>query len=181
MEPWIETFSGATFRYNDLNQNYFKLEDIAHSLSNICRFTGHCSNFYSVAEHSVYVAHLLPKEKQLCGLLHDASEAFVNDLASPLKQLMPEYSKLEEQIMEVIARKFSLPSRFWKDSDVKHADWIQLKEEAVLLPSKGKHWYFPPNMTIGGLVKQGFSPVCLEPKKAKDLFLQTYDFIVRHR
>lgn len=169
MEPWIETSLGDQFWYTKDDTNGIELEDIAGSLSKICRFTGHCKFFYSVAEHSVNVALLLPKQKRLWGLLHDASEAYLADIASPVKQLLPDYRKLEKQIMTRIAKKFDLPELFWEDPCLKRADWSQLKSEAeFLLPSKGKNWLFPPEL------ETGFVPVGYSPENAKAQFMEAY-------
>lgn len=150
MEPWIETVNGNKFWFTGDSIDGIEIDDIAHALSNLCRFTGHCKEFYSVAEHSVHVAYLLPPEKFMWGLLHDASEAYLADIASPVKQLLPEYKVLEEKIMDRVARRFNLPEKFWHDPDVKRADWMQLRSESrELLPSKGKDWYFPKDIGFG--------------------------------
>jgi hypothetical protein len=85
------------------------IEDIAHALSHLCRWGGHCKTFYSVAHHSILVASLLPEEHKLAGLLHDATEAYMVDLPRPIKRRMPEYGKAEDRLLEVIARKFGFP------------------------------------------------------------------------
>jgi hypothetical protein len=89
------------------------IEDIAHALSNKCRFSGHSLRYFSVAEHSVIVSLLCPQDIALWGLLHDASEAYLIDLPTPLKYL-PEfawYRKLEEKVTNVIMNRFSLPQK----------------------------------------------------------------------
>ena len=169
MEPWIETVNGNKFWYTGEDTSGIEIEDIAHALSNVCRYTGHCHSFYSVAEHSILVALLVPKHKRLWALLHDASEAYLADMASPVKQLLPEYKALEHRIMVRIAKKFGLPDRFWEDKDIKQADWAQLKAEAkVLLPSGGKDWYFPD--TVG----TGLEPNCISSNQAKMEFIDFY-------
>jgi len=71
------------------------IEDIAHALANICRWTGHTSRFYSVAEHCIRAAAIAPPECKLHVLMHDAAEAYLGDVATPLKNLLPEYQTIE--------------------------------------------------------------------------------------
>lgn len=113
---WIQTFTGLKFDliYPDTEQ--IVIEDIAHALSMKCRFNGHCKHFYSVAEHSLRVSMMLEAEKQTAevqffGLMHDAAEAYLPDVPSPLKHL-PEFGFFRdvEKTMEIaIASKFDLP------------------------------------------------------------------------
>lgn len=88
------------------------IEDIAHSLSNLCRYGGHCLFHYSVALHS-YLCSLVPgtKSEQLQFLLHDASEAYVNDLVRPIKHRveMEKYREIEDSIQDLIFKRFNLP------------------------------------------------------------------------
>jgi hypothetical protein len=87
--PYIVTYTGRRFHFLDPKIDEISIEDIAHALSNVCRFTGHTKRFYSVAEHSCLVSALC--DNRLEGLLHDASEAYMSDLSSPLKMLVPDY------------------------------------------------------------------------------------------
>jgi len=83
----IRLRSGKDFNYKGFFSQDIDITDIAHSLSHLCRFTGHTNVFYSVAQHSLLVSAKLdgsPQER-LVGLLHDAAEAYTNDLSSPLK------------------------------------------------------------------------------------------------
>lgn len=113
-ESCITTVSGRFFDLLKPEEYEFDIEEIAIALSNICRYTGHVNSFYSVAEHSVLVSQLLPVNLALCGLLHDASEAFVGDVSSPLKKLMPQYQEIEERVQHAIARFYNLPYPFPK-------------------------------------------------------------------
>jgi len=79
-----------------------RLDDIVHSLSLMNRFNGAALFPYSVAQHSLHVASLLPAELRLEGLLHDAAEAYIGDMVSPLKQVMPEYKSVEARIAAVV-------------------------------------------------------------------------------
>lgn len=124
---WIQTYTGIKFDLLDPQPEMINILDIAHSLSNICRFTGHCKHFYSVAQHSVFVSRLVPPDLAIQGLLHDATEAYVSDMAGPLKAELSEYRKIEDKIWTVIARAFNLPEKL--DPAVKRADGIMLVTE----------------------------------------------------
>ncbi len=85
------------------------LFDIAHALSNLCRFNGHVKRFYSVGEHSLYVSTLLDsRELQRWGLMHDAAEAYLGDIVRPIKHKMPEFRAIEDRLLQRIAKRFGL-------------------------------------------------------------------------
>lgn len=108
--PWIQTFSGRAFHYNDPRPEEVHIEDIAQALSQQCRFAGQTSRFYSVAEHSVLVSRqFADPELRMVGLLHDATEAYILDLPKPLKELLPAYEEYEDRLWKVIAAKYGLP------------------------------------------------------------------------
>lgn len=143
---FIETATGETFRPLDPTEWNIWVEDIAHALSNICRFGGHCRTFYSVAEHSVRVANLLAtwgvsEKVQLWGLLHDASEAYLGDIPTPIKNqpAFAAYKEAEERLQRQICLRFKLPLE--EPKEVKKADRILLATEARdLMPYKLAHW-----------------------------------------
>ncbi len=125
----ISTFTGRLFRPLEPDVEDINLLDICHSLSNQCRFTGHTREFYSVAEHSCRVHDILPKELKLAGLLHDASEAYLSDIAKPIKVLeeLDIYREIEDKIMEKMALKYNFDYPFAKE--IKTADSILLVTE----------------------------------------------------
>ena len=96
LDGFIGTFSGLRFWPLAPNLEKILVEDIAHALAHQCRFGGHASRFYSVAEHSVHVSQLCLPEHALWGLLHDASEAYLVDLPRPLK-LLPEFARVPQR------------------------------------------------------------------------------------
>lgn len=127
---WSQTYTGVQFWLLQPREDDIRISDIAHSLSLQCRFNGHCSRFYSVAEHSVRVSWHLPPELQLWGLLHDAAEAYLGDLVRPVK-CQPEakwYRDVEDNLLRCIAGRFDL---IWPmPAKVKIADNTLLATEA---------------------------------------------------
>src|SRR5688572_18527016 len=85
---WILTATGRSFWPLDPRADEICIDDIAQALAKVCRFGGHCCDFYSVAQHSVLVAHLVERshpQLALHALLHDAAEAYLGDFTQPLK------------------------------------------------------------------------------------------------
>jgi hypothetical protein len=137
--PWIQTYTGKKFDFLNPDVDSVCIEDITHSLSNICRYTGHVKSFYSVAQHSVLVSLAVPEEDALSGLLHDAAEAYLTDISKPLKVLLPEYCRLEDNVWLKIAEKFNLPEIL--PASVKDADLRLLAtEKRDLMSDCGSSW-----------------------------------------
>jgi hypothetical protein len=132
-QSFMATFSGRHVWPLNPRVEDIDIKDIAHALSNLCRFGGHTRKFYSVAEHSVYVSNHTKKADALAGLLHDASEAYLVDLPRPIKTHMPSYRDAEERLQKVIADKFNL---YWPfPASVHEADnRILLSEMRDLMP-----------------------------------------------
>jgi len=118
----IYTYTGVTFWPMDPRVEDVNIEDIAHSLSMLCRFNGHIKSFYSVAQHSVLVSGLCSPENQFWGLMHDAAEAYISDMPSPIKMELPNFIAAEHVIQKVICDKFGLPYK--EPAEVKKADLI---------------------------------------------------------
>lgn len=139
MNPTIMLSSGIYFDLLSPQTSAFTINDIAHALSQLCRFTGHTSEFYSVAEHSLRASYLVPKDYAMQSLLHDAAEAFVGDVSSPLKHLLPNYKDIEQAIQVEIFRRFDCP--LVEADEVKLADLIMLAtERRDLLPPSHDVW-----------------------------------------
>lgn len=85
--PWSQTRSGRAFPLVDPEPSDVYWPDVAYALAHINRFGGHVGA-YSVAQHSVLVAEQLRPEWRAYGLLHDAHEAFLGDIPTPLKRLL---------------------------------------------------------------------------------------------
>lgn len=105
---WIPTVTGKQFNLLEPRADQVCLFDIGLALARIPRFGGHTRQPYSVAQHSVHVSRLVPQPLALAGLLHDASEAYVQDLVRPLKQLLPGYKAIEARIQAAIGERFGI-------------------------------------------------------------------------
>jgi 5'-deoxynucleotidase YfbR-like HD superfamily hydrolase len=134
----VQTYSGEYLDLLAPHRCEFSLIDIAHALGNTCRFGGHVSQFYSVAQHSVLVSELVPHEHAWCALMHDAAEAFVGDIPSPLKDLLPDYHKIERRVHDAIRHRFNVPPITYP---VKQADLVMLAtERRDLMAEQTREW-----------------------------------------
>lgn len=163
---WIETFTGKQFWPLDPRPEDLCIDDIAHALSNTCRFNGHVRQFYSVAEHSVFVALCTPLKHRVAALMHDASEAYLCDLPRPVKRCVTGYAEAEDRLMGVIASKFgfTLPlPEIVKVNDNR----ILMDEREQFMPVSDRDWDFeaePLGVTLRGWL----------PFDAEAAFLQVF-------
>lgn len=185
-EVFCMTASGARINLMAPEPSMFNADDIARHTGNLCRFTGATSMFYSVAQHQVLVAQLIKGELDkrgedkwsadywnqiIAGLLHDAAEAYVNDLSSPLKRAIKgKYKWIESGIARCIFKRFNCDWDFM-NAEVKTADNVALAVERNQLlpdhpdwPSVGNH--HPAVKAVGELP-------FMDPKEAADAWMNT--------
>lgn len=175
LEAKIMLQSGYEFDILDPYASIFNIEDIAHSLSLLCRYVGQCREFYSIAEHSIYVSETC-EDHALAALLHDAAEAFIGDVSGPLKALLPEYKRIEKNIETAIFDRFDIPYPLPKS--VKAADLSVLAaEQDQIMPPGTSNW-----MADSGVKPAEVDIKCLSPNEAKAAFLKRFDdlSITRH-
>jgi hypothetical protein len=138
MESWIQTYTGKHFDIFNPKIEDINISDIAHGLAMQCRFNGHCNQFYSVAEHCVRMAGWdLPGDPKQ-RLFHDAAETYMGDIPSPIKQNFPEFNKIEENLLNIIFKKFKIP--LYNKDIVKEADLIMLSTESRDLMNNPNDW-----------------------------------------
>ena len=137
--PAVSTRSGRRVALLNPSPSQIAIGDIAHGLAHQCRFNGQTNKFYSVAQHSVLVASILPRELRLAGLLHDASEAYLGDIVQPLKELLPDYQAIEAKFCEVLGTRFNVDLQ--PNDAIKHADLVVLAtERRDLMPMDTADW-----------------------------------------
>jgi hypothetical protein len=147
MSPWILTFTGKKFDLLDPQVEQICIEDIAHALSNQCRFAGHTKHFYSVAQHSIILAENVVKQNeinpalQLRALLHDAAEAYMNDIPAPMKWILGERLKVIEDGIQAKIHEALIPKLVDGYDRIKKADLQMLALEKInLLPDHAEKW-----------------------------------------
>lgn len=172
-KTYIATHSGIFYPF-DMKPEDVNVEDIAHALSLLCRYNGHCKEFYSVAQHSVLVAQLVPEHLKLKALLHDASEAYISDVPKPIKRRLPDVEALENNISDTIFAAFDLSAEL--EPEIKRADLIMLLTESEQLHRNG--WIILDEVQNKYGVKE--SPLDdliinpLSPRESYELFMDTY-------
>lgn len=184
MKNWIQSYTGRQVTPLTITPDQICLEDIAHALSNKSRYTGHCPRFYSVAEHSVKGARLFAQQGRpdlaLAFLFHDAAEAYLPDIAGPIKGFFrvehPEpfhepltFDELEGYVLRQVARALALTdAASFDDPAIRTMDLnVLLAERDALFPQQPEDWKVPGTP----------APVKIEnwaPAKAESEFLNTF-------
>jgi len=166
--PAISTRSGRRLYLHNPHPSQVLIDDIAHGLAHQCRFNGQTNKFYSVAQHSVIVASILPSELKLAGLLHDAAEAYLGDIVQPLKELLPDFAEIESRFANVIGERFKVD--LTHNDLIKKADLIALAtERRDLMPMEVVEWE-----SLIGINPLSNYITPLNPEKAKAEFIRYY-------
>lgn len=182
---WIQTHSGLAFDLLKPKADQIYTGDIVHALARIARFTGHTKGDlpYSVAVHSVH-AHLIAAKAspadytaRLWALLHDAHEAYVGDISTPMKEALgfrkkdSPYDKMVRRIDLAIARHFGLTSAHLRDVEliVKRCDFLALQgERAAYMAKSTRPWKMDAKASaIRSAVE---TPPACDPTDAESLF-----------
>jgi len=133
----VQTYSGIGFDILNPVPEKILIPDIAHSLSLLCRFTGHSRVHYSVAQHSILCQALAPENcpsLRLACLLHDSQEYLISDLPTPFKRLFPRYKKIEKNLTVVIAKKFNISLETFKETKLYDRMALSIESNALMGP-----------------------------------------------
>lgn len=165
----METFTGLMVDPLHIHPDEIRIEDIAHALALQCRYNGHCKHFYSIAQHSVLVSDFSDFSLGLFGLLHDAAEAYLGDMITPLKNVMLQYKPCEKAIQRSVFGKFCgrLPNDTERQQLVDVDTGVLLAEAHHLMPSKGIGWR-------DNVKPIRIDPIFWSPEMAERNFLRTF-------
>ncbi|HBP8874109.1 TPA: HD family hydrolase [Escherichia coli] len=173
---YIQTLSGKHFDYVNSTIDDIEIEDIATALSHICRFAGHLPEFYSVAQHSVLVSQIVPPEFAFEALMHDAAEAYCQDIPAPLKALLPDYRRIETFVDGLVRFKFGIPLE--QAAVVKYADLTMLATERRDLEiDDGSKWEILEGIPCSDLIQV----IPLRPGQSYGLFMNRFNELMEIR
>lgn len=152
---WLQTYSGRRVSVMNPSPEEIDINDIAVSIAKQCRFNGHCSSFYSVAEHCSRGAGLAyqmyGKEVAKEFLLHDATEAYMGDLIRPVKRMIPRFEEMEQRFWKAISSKFGLP--YTHSREVHYLDNVMVVWEKENLLPNSEPWPNLPDISSLNLPK----------------------------
>jgi hypothetical protein len=128
----ITTYSKIDFNPLQPDKEKISIDDIAHSLSLMCRANGHIKEFFSVGQHSIYcceeaIARGYSNTVALACLLHDGSEAYMADITRPVKKSLQKYLEIEEVLQTAIYEKY-----IGRKLSSKEAELLSLVDDAML-------------------------------------------------
>jgi hypothetical protein len=165
--------SGKIFDYLNPQPEMIDINDIALSTSKICRFNGYCDGFYPVSQHCYIGSLHIEPEFALEFLLHDGTEAFVNDLVSPFKRLLRDYITVEDRIATTIRRRFGLPLK--ESTQVKEMDHCMYwTERYSLCKWYDNVWKTVDEEHLGGKALDGVVITPIDWNTSRLLFLERY-------
>ena len=166
----IQTNKGEFFDFLKPSEYTPTIFEVGYALSNLCRFTGHVEEFYSVAQHSVLVSLIVPQHLAYEGLMHDCAEAFIGDMSAPLKRLLPQYKDIERAVEMAIFPRLGLT--YPSPTEVKRADLVALATEQRDLFVRQRQWSELSGIEPIEPIAEKIQP--LPPKEAYKLFLNRY-------
>jgi uncharacterized protein len=139
---WIMTYTGKRFYPLAPRAEDVDIIDIAHHLSNICRYTGAVRKFYSVAQHCVLGSYICPSDP-FHFLMHDSGEAYLLDLPRPVKHdpSFQEYRDAEKRLEGVILPYFGIIDPDMPPEVARIDHFMCIWEGVSLMPSDPEcHW-----------------------------------------
>lgn len=169
MGDWFQTYTGKRFYILNPQPKDIDIRDIAHSLALKCRYGGHVAYFYSVAEHSVMLSHLVPTPLAFMALMHDAAETYTGDIMRPIKNSIgDEWRAIENRLELAISEVFGLSDDADKWALIKEYDSRILTDEREMLQQP-----VLPGKDYGD--KLGVTINCLPWQEAERVFMARFE------
>ena len=169
---WIQTFTGQKFWPLDPRHEDVNVLDLAHQLSNVCRYGGATREFYSVAQHCVLVSRYVPRRFARVALLHDAAEAWIGDMVRPLKYQpeMTEFRAAEDRIERAVFEAFGVAV----SAEAKHA--VKAIDDRIIIDEIGGLMADPPAYwdRMGDLEPLDIKIRAMPPRVAERAFLRRF-------
>jgi hypothetical protein len=172
MNQGIELLNGQMFDFFNPSATDVSIDELAHVLSNVCRFAGHVRYFYSVAQHLLNTSLIVDPPHEKAALLHDTSEAFTNDIVTPLKAVVPTFKEIETTIESDMAGRFGF--QFPLAPEVKLADLQMLAIEKHILKPFPSHWAILDGIEYEHLLDR-VRMLPMTPDEARMAFLQRWE------
>ena len=149
------TVSGKGVSLFDPEPGCIDINDIAHHLANICRWSGATGDFFSVAQHTVMGLAICERERRPQWLLHDAEEAYFGDVIPPVKNQFPELNAAMINMRKFIYKELGV--EYIYDAEIKRVDGEMLKWD------------------LDHLIGKNFRHAkCWSPSEARSEFLHQY-------
>ena len=167
---WSQTYTGKKLDLLNIRHEDIDIVDIAHHLSMLCRYTGAVNEFYSVAQHSVLVSYYCETPYKLEGQMHDAHEAYMNDIAAPYKPLFRDYVMFARLLQTEIDSKFNI--KHVAGNNIKEIDKRMALTEAKCFGIDTTDWEYSKRYTPYQRVI-----IPLSPGKAEKLFIDRFNFL----
>lgn len=190
---WLDTASGGRVNLASPRPGDISAEDVASALAQTCRFGGHASEYFSVAQHALLVEQLVSSwgrpDLALEALHHDSHEAFTCDLPSPLKKLLAAagdftaYATLSRNFDMAIGKALGVRRRLKKEDRalIKRADSVAFALEATRLLRGGGDQAIADRTDYVVELTATECPEPLGPANAREAFLRRHRELTAER
>ncbi len=166
----ILTFTGKYIDPFEPRGDDIDILDIAHALSNTCRYGGHSLFHYSVAQHSVLVSRFfMTPHLRLAGLLHDAEEAYMCDIPTPIKKKLNGYEDAADNLRFMIFAKYGI------DHD-KLMPVIKIADDEMFVWERMSIWKMYGGNPLGYATDRQIKEIT--PTTAKEMFMWEFNEIM---
>lgn len=176
----ILTYSGRWFDFDSFDSYEFSISEIAHSLSYQCRYNGHCSDFFSIAQHSVIVSSIVASDDprvRMQALLHDATECYMGDVVSPLKKKLKDFSEKEKHLFTAIAKNFNIDEEIREEVALADYHALILEMNSIFDKSKNQefsNWISEEFKNLPEKIKTNKIQRILGPSESMSYFLSAF-------